>query len=112
MEAPPKEQCSHTAVHHYKKGANLAPILFRPYPSLSARVLSTAFTWVERLRAGRPPAPLGYREVGRQMMTILGSWTLYGLKRYFSSVLLCVGLTLASAQFPVFGQTAEPATSA
>lgn len=46
------------------------------------------------------------------MMTILGSWTLYGLKRYFSSVLLCVGLTLASAQFPVFGQTAEPATSA
>jgi hypothetical protein len=46
------------------------------------------------------------------MMTILGSRILYGLRRYFTSALFCVGLTLASAQLAVLGQTAEPATPA
>jgi len=52
------------------------------------------------------------REVGKQMITILGGWTLHGLKRHAMSLLVCFGSTVAFVQIPVFAQTSEPVTSA
>jgi len=90
-----------------------APVQPEPVQAVQARIApSTVGNSVERVRTRKPPAPLASREVGKQMITILGGWTLHGLKRHAMSLLVCFGLTVAFVQIPVFAQTSEPATSA
>ena len=90
-----------------------APVQPEPVQAVQARIApSTAGNSVERVRTRKPPAPLASREVGKQMITILGGWTLHGLKRHAMSLLVYFGLTVAFVQIPVFAQTSEPATSA